>query len=110
MVEKGQLLYSIDPREFRAQVANAEAQVASAEANLSRSRQDVERYRPLLADEAIARQVYDNAVAAARQAEAQVHGEPRRARPDAARHRVRADSRAPAAAASARSRSFPAIS
>lgn len=72
MVAKGQLLYSVDPREFLAQVANAEAQVASAEANLSRSRQDVERYRPLLADEAIARQVYDNAVAAARQAEAQV--------------------------------------
>ncbi len=72
MVDKGQLLYSVDPREFLAQVANAEAQVASAEANLSRSRQDVERYRPLLADEAIARQVYDNAVAAARQAEAQV--------------------------------------
>ena len=72
MVNKGQLLYSVDPREFLAQVANAEAQVASAEANLSRSRQDVERYRPLLTDEAIARQVYDNAVAAARQAEAQV--------------------------------------
>ena len=72
MVTKGQLLYSVDPREFLAQVASAEAQVASAEANLSRSRQDVERYRPLLADEAIARQVYDNAVAAARQAEAQV--------------------------------------
>jgi membrane fusion protein (multidrug efflux system) len=72
LVEKGQLLYSIDAREFRAQVANAEAQVASAQANLARARQDVERYRPLLADEAISRQVYDNAVAAARQAEAQV--------------------------------------
>jgi membrane fusion protein, multidrug efflux system len=72
LVEKGQLLYSIDAREFRAQVANAEAQLASAEANLARSRQDVERYRPLLVDEAIARQVYDNAVAAASQAEAQV--------------------------------------
>jgi membrane fusion protein (multidrug efflux system) len=72
LVTKGQLLYSVDPREFLAQVANAEAQVASAEANLSRARQDVERYRPLLADEAIARQVYDNAVATARQAEAQV--------------------------------------
>lgn len=72
LVEKGQLLYSIDPREFRAQVANSEAQVASAEANLARARQDVDRYRPLLADEAISRQVYDNAVAAARQAEAQV--------------------------------------
>ena len=72
LVAKGQLLYSIDPREFRAQVANAQAQVASAEANLARARQDVERYRPLLADEAISRQVYDNAVAAQRQAEAQV--------------------------------------
>jgi len=72
LVEKGQLLYSIDAREFRAQVANAEAQVASAQANLARARQDVERYRPLLADEAISRQVYDNAVAAQRQAEAQV--------------------------------------
>ncbi len=72
VVDKGQLLYSIDSREFRAQVSNAEAQLASAEANLSRSRQDVERYRPLLVDEAIARQVYDNAVAAASQAEAQV--------------------------------------
>jgi membrane fusion protein, multidrug efflux system len=72
VVDKGQLLYSIDSREFRAQVSNAEAQLASAEANLARSRQDVERYRPLLVDEAIARQVYDNAVAAASQAEAQV--------------------------------------
>lgn len=72
LVDKGQLLYSIDPREFRAQVANAQAQVAAAEANLSRARQDVERYRPLLADEAISRQVYDNAVATERQAVAQV--------------------------------------
>ncbi|MCK7502124.1 MAG: hypothetical protein MZW92_78550 [Comamonadaceae bacterium] len=44
-------------------MASAEARLASAEANLSRARQDVERYRPLLAEEAIARQVYDNAVA-----------------------------------------------
>ena len=72
VVEKGQLLFSIDPREFRAQVANAQARVASSEANLSRARQDVARYKPLLADEAIARQVYDNAVAAAQQAQAEV--------------------------------------
>lgn len=72
LVDKGQLLYSIDAREFRAQVANAQAQVASAEANLARARQDVDRYKPLLADEAISRQTYDNAVAAQRQAQAQV--------------------------------------
>jgi membrane fusion protein (multidrug efflux system) len=73
LVKEGQLLFSIDAREFRAQVASAQAQLASAEANLARARQDVERYKPLLADEAIARQVYDNAVAAQRQAEAQVN-------------------------------------
>jgi membrane fusion protein (multidrug efflux system) len=72
LVHEGQLLFSIDAREFRAQVASAQARLASAEANLSRARQDVERYRPLLAEEAIARQVYDNAVAAQRQAEAEV--------------------------------------
>ena len=72
LVEKGQLLFSIDAREYRAQVNSARAQVASAEADLYRARQDVARYEPLLADEAIARQVYDNAVATARQAQAQV--------------------------------------
>jgi membrane fusion protein (multidrug efflux system) len=72
LVQEGQLLFSIDAREYRAQVNNARAQVASAEANLSRALQDVARYKPLLADEAIARQVYDNAVAAASQAQAQV--------------------------------------
>lgn len=72
LVEEGQPLFSIDPREFRAQVASARARVASAEANLLRARQDVARYEPLLRDEAISRQVYDNAVAAAGQAEAEV--------------------------------------
>ena len=46
LVKQGQLLFSIDAREFRAQVASAQARLASAEANLSRARQDVERYRP----------------------------------------------------------------
>lgn len=50
LVEKGQLLFSIDAREFRAQVASARANLASAEANLARARQDVERYHPLLAE------------------------------------------------------------
>jgi membrane fusion protein (multidrug efflux system) len=72
LVEPGQLLFSIDAREFRAQVASARASVAAAEANLYRARQDVERYKPLLADEAISRQVYDNAVATAGQAQAEV--------------------------------------
>jgi membrane fusion protein (multidrug efflux system) len=72
LVEQGQLLYTIDAREYRAQVATAEANLASAEANLARARQDVERYEPLLAENAISQQVYDNAVAAAKEADAQV--------------------------------------
>ena len=72
LVKEGQPLFSIDAREFRAQVASAQARLASAEANLARARQDVARYEPLLAEDAIARQVYDNAVAAERQAAAEV--------------------------------------
>jgi membrane fusion protein (multidrug efflux system) len=71
-VQKDAPLYRIDAREYRAQLANADAQLASAQANLSRAQQDVDRYEPLLAENAISRQVYDNAVAAAKQAAAQV--------------------------------------
>jgi membrane fusion protein (multidrug efflux system) len=72
LVRTGEPLFSIDPREYRAQLANSEAQLASAQANLARANQDVERYRPLVAENAISKQVYDNAVAAADQAKAQV--------------------------------------
>ena len=72
LVNEGDLLYTIDAREYRAQVATAEAQLAAAEANLARARQDVERYEPLLRENAISRQVYDTAVATAKQAAAQV--------------------------------------
>jgi len=72
LVHEGQLLFSIDARDYRAQLASAQAQLASAEANLARSQQDVDRYAPLLAENAISRQVYDSAVATAKQARAQV--------------------------------------
>jgi len=72
VVRKDDLLYRIDAREYRAQVANADAQLASAQANLARAQQDVDRYEPLVAENAISRQVYDNAVAARKQAAAQV--------------------------------------
>jgi membrane fusion protein (multidrug efflux system) len=72
IVEKDQPLFTIDSREYRAQLASAEAQLASAQANLARAKQDVGRYEPLLAENAISRQVYDSAVAAAKEAHAQV--------------------------------------
>ena len=64
LVKRGQLLFSIDAREYR-------AQAAAAEAAASRAQLDVERYRPLVAENAISRQVYDNAVAVAKQTRAQ---------------------------------------
>lgn len=73
LVRENQPLFVIDPREYRAQLASSQAQLASAEANLARAQQDVDRYAPLLAEKAISRQMYDSAVAAARQAQAQVN-------------------------------------
>ena len=71
-VRKGQPLFSIDPREMLAQQASAHAQLAQAQADLARARLDVARYGPLVRENAIARQVYDNSVAAERAAAAQV--------------------------------------
>lgn len=67
-VQKGELLFGIDPLPLDAAVADAAANLAEAEANMIRARQDVERYRPLLADNAIPRQTYDLAVAQEKQA------------------------------------------
>lgn len=71
-VRKGQPLFQIDPRELRAQVAGAQAQLAGARAMAARAQQDVARYGPLVKADAIARQVYDTAVASSRAADAQV--------------------------------------
>ena len=72
IVQENQPLFTIDSREYRAQLASADAQLASAQANLARAQQDVDRYEPLLAENAISKQVYDSAVAAAKEARAQV--------------------------------------
>jgi membrane fusion protein (multidrug efflux system) len=69
-VRKGQLLYTIDPRPFEANVAQAKAVQAEAEAQLARARQDVVRYEPLVAKNAISRQEYETAVQVQRAAEA----------------------------------------
>jgi len=71
-VKKGDLLFVIDPGPYQAAVANAKAGLAQASASLSRVMQDVERYKPLLPDNAIPRQVYDQAVAQAAQEKALV--------------------------------------
>lgn len=68
MVREGQALFLIDTRTLDSSVASAQAQLLEAEAALQRARQDVERYQPLLVDDAIPRQTYEQAVSAEKQA------------------------------------------
>jgi len=71
----GNLAQSEAGREFAArQVAllQAEADLAQAQANLVKAQQDVERLKPLVAQEAAAHQDLDNALAALRAVEANV--------------------------------------
>ena len=71
-VRAGQPLFAIDPRELQANLSSIQAQLQRAEATARNARQDVDRYRPLLADQAISKQEYDAAVARLGQAEADV--------------------------------------
>ena len=71
-VKEGDRLFRIDPRVFEEGVINARANLAEAEANLVRVQQDIARYKPLLPDNAIPRQVYDQAVATEKQLRAVV--------------------------------------
>jgi membrane fusion protein (multidrug efflux system) len=71
-VRQGQPLYEIDPAPYRAAFDQAKAQLASAEANLLTTKAKAERYADLIKVNGVARQDYDDAVAAAQQAEAAV--------------------------------------
>jgi membrane fusion protein (multidrug efflux system) len=92
-VKKGQLLFEIDPRPFRAaldrahgqlsqangqlaqskaQLSQDEAQLAVAEANQGRTQLDVDRYYPLAMQQAITQQDLDNAKQNNQAAKAQV--------------------------------------
>ena len=71
-VREGQPLFRIDPRELRASYNQTQAALTRARATAANARAVVERYRPLVAEDAISGQEYDAAVAAAREAEANV--------------------------------------
>jgi len=67
-INKGQLLFEIDPRPFQAaldqaegQLAQAKAQLTNAEAVQVRTQLDVERYAPLAKEQAASQQDLDNA-------------------------------------------------
>ncbi|WP_018608055.1 efflux RND transporter periplasmic adaptor subunit [Uliginosibacterium gangwonense] len=70
LVRKGDLLFTIDPRPFEAEVARAQAQLAGAEARAAYTADDLARGQRLLADNAIARRDFDEKQNAAREARA----------------------------------------
>jgi len=64
MVKAGQRLYKIDPAPYIAALNNAKASLASAQANLVSTTAQANRYKVLVAANAVSKQDYDNAVAA----------------------------------------------
>ena len=63
LVRKGDLLFLIDPKPFEATVARARADVAEAKARHDRALIQVNRLRPLAAQNAVSQQDLDNAIA-----------------------------------------------
>ena len=97
MVQKGQVLFTLDSREYDAQLMQAKAQLARAEADLAQAKdktvveaadanvrialarlnkadQDVKRLKPLAEKRAVPQQDYDNALAEQQAARADVDG------------------------------------
>lgn len=97
MVKSGQVLFSLDKREYEAQLMQAKAQLAKAEADLAQAQDrtvvdtaqanlgiaqaqlsktdlDVKRLKPLAEQQAVPQQDYDNAAAAQQAAKADVEG------------------------------------
>jgi RND family efflux transporter MFP subunit len=72
VVSKGQVLFQIDPRPFKAALDQAKAQLAQAEAQLGKASLDVERDRPLAEARAIAQSQLDTEIQAKLGAQAQV--------------------------------------
>lgn len=72
LVKQGQTLYEIDPSLYRAAAAQAEANVKSAEATRDSTAAKAARYKPLADMEAVSKQDYTDAQAAANQAAASV--------------------------------------
>ena len=72
VVHKGELLYVIDPKPFEAALAGAKGDLATWQARLDKATNDVNRYTPLAAKQAVSQQELDNAVAARQAATAQV--------------------------------------
>jgi membrane fusion protein (multidrug efflux system) len=71
-VDAGQVLYELDAATYAADVASARAQLARAQATLQSAQASASRAAELAKIEAISKQDHENAIAALRQAEADV--------------------------------------
>lgn len=72
IVRQGDLLFTIDPRPFEAELARTQANLAAAEARVAFAGMDLARSQRLLADNAIARRDFDSKENAALEAGAAV--------------------------------------
>ena len=71
-VKAGQRLYKIDPAPYQASLDSAKASLAKAQANLVSVSAQADRYKVLVAQNAVSKQDYDNAVASQGQVAADV--------------------------------------
>jgi len=72
VVRKGDLLFVIDPRPYRAELTKAEAELTRAVARAELSESDVARSEKLLAIKAVSQEEYDQRINATREARADV--------------------------------------
>src|SRR6266545_759594 len=73
-VKAGEVLYQIDPSSYQAAYASAKAALTKAEANVVPMRLKADRYKQLVAINAVSRQDYDDIAASVRLAEAEIEG------------------------------------
>jgi membrane fusion protein (multidrug efflux system) len=71
-VKKGELLYRIDPAQYEAALRDAQAELARAEANVANAQAKEARLAPLVKEDAISQQDYDDAVSSLKQGQAAV--------------------------------------
>ena len=70
-VKRGQSLFTVDPAPFQVAVARAEADLGVAQARADQARRDVARLKPVLEAKAVSQKELDDAMSAARVAEAE---------------------------------------
>ena len=74
VVKQGDLMFTIDPRQYQAALEESRGDLGRAEANYGKTQLDVARYTPLAKEGAISQQELDNAVQANQANKASVEG------------------------------------